>query len=244
MVRQRSILLILSTLVAFASLSSLLAQEEHRSETKAQVPSLDKFHTVIYPLWHDAWPKKDTEALIAMLPELEKGVADISKASLPGILQEKKISWETNVKKLQEITGEYKAAVEAKDSMKLLGAAEKLHGQYEALVRIVRPVMKELMEFHAELYMLYHYYMPEYRLEQMRTSVAVLKEKMSILDKATLPARFKGKQDEFKAAREKLSAAVDELHEILKNPANDQGKTNAAIYTVHGEYQALERLFN
>jgi NADH dehydrogenase/NADH:ubiquinone oxidoreductase subunit G len=244
MLRQRSFLLILSTLVIFAFPSSLLAQEEHRSETKVQVPSLDKFHTVIYRLWHDAWPKKDTEALIAILPEIEKNVADVSKASLPGILREKKPSWDTNIKKLQEIAGEYKAAVEARDSMKLLGAAEKLHGQYEALVRIVRPVMKELAEFHAELYMLYHYYMPEYKLEQMKTSAAALKEKMAALDKATLPARLKGKQDEFQAAREKLSAAVDELHEILKNPANDQGRTNAAIYAVHGNYQVLERLFD
>lgn len=244
MVRPRSFLLILSALVAFAFPSSLLAQEEHRSETKAQVPSLDKFHTVIYPLWHDAWPKKDTDALIALLPGIEKGVTDISRASLPGILQEKKPSWDTNVKKLQEIAGEYKAAVEAKDSVKLLGAAEKLHGQYEALVRIVRPVMKELMEFHAELYMLYHYYMPEYRLEQIRTSAGILKEKMGVLNNAALPARFKGKQEEFQTAREKLSASVDELYEILKNPANDQGKTNAAIYAVHGDYQALERLLN
>lgn len=244
MVRQRSYLLILSVLLAFAFPPSLLAQEEHRSETKAQVPSLDAFHTVIYRLWHDAWPKKDTDALSAMLPEIEKGVADISRAPLPGILQEKKPSWETNVKKLQEIAGEYRAAVEAKDSEKLLGAAEKLHGQYEALVRIVRPVMKELMEFHAELYMLFHYYMPEYKLEQLRTSAAVLKEKMGPLNKAALPARFKAKQDDFQAAREKLSASVDELNEILKNPANDQGKTNAAIHAVHGDYQALERLFD
>jgi hypothetical protein len=242
MVRQRSFLVILSALAACAF--PLLAQEEHRSETKAQVPSLEKFHTAIYRLWHDAWPKKDTDALIAMVPEIEKGVADISKASLPGILREKKPSWDTNVKKLQEIAGEYEAAVEAKDSVKLLGTAEKLHGQYEALVRVVRPVMKELTEFHAELYMLYHYYMPEYKLEQMRTSAAVLKEKMVALNKATLPAPLKGKQDEFQAAREKLSTSVDELHEILKNPANDQGKTNAAIYAVHGDYQTLERLLN
>jgi hypothetical protein len=242
MVRQRFFLLILSALVACAL--PLLAQEEHRSETKAQVPSLDKFHTVIYHLWHDAWPKKDTDALIALVPDIEKHVTEISKASLPGILREKKPLWDTNVKKLQDIAGEYKAAAEARDSAKLLGAAEKLHGQYEALVRVVRPVMKELMDFHAEFYMLYHDYMPEYKLEQMKTSAAVLKEKMVALNMATLPAPLKGKQDEFQAAREKLSASVDELHEILKNPANDQGKTNAAIYAVHGDYQALERLLN
>jgi len=244
MVRKCLSFLMLGAWVILSLPSSLLAQEEHRAETKAQVASLEKFHTVIYKLWHDAWPKKDIDALVGMLPDIEKGVTDVSKESLPGILREKKPSWDTNIKKLQDIAHDYRAAAEAKDSVKLLDAAEKLHGQYEALVRVVRPAVKELMDFHAELYMLYHYYMPEYKLEQIKTSAAVLKEKMVALNKAVLPARLKAKQDEFQAAREKLSTLVDELHEILQNPANDQGKTNAAIYAVHGAYEALQRLFD
>ena len=34
---------------------------------------------------------------------------------------------------------EYRAAVEAKQKQPLLDAAEKLHAQYEALVRVIRP---------------------------------------------------------------------------------------------------------
>jgi hypothetical protein len=239
----RFFLIVLGAWLFSATPAPVPAQEEHRAETKAQVPSLEKFHTVIYRLWHDAWPKKDVETLTALRPEIEKGAADVSKAALPGILREKQPNWDASIKQLQAVLGTYKAAAEAKDSVKLLDAAESLHGQYENLVRIVRPVLKELSDFHAELYMLYHYYMPEYKLKQMKASAAVLKERMATLNKATLPARLKSKQDEFQMAREKLSASVDDLQEILKNPANDQGKTNAAIYAVHGDYQALERLF-
>jgi len=214
----------------------LRAQETSR-ETVPNVPALTEFHKVIYKIWHTAWPNKDYDALTAFLPEVEKGTAAIVSAELPGILRDKKAAWEKAVGELRSIVKEYRAAVEAKQKQQLLDAAEKLHAQYEALVRVIRPPLMQLEEFHAVLYMVYHHYMPGESLEKMRASLDPLREKMAALNKAVLPARFKSKEASFTAARKDLDMAVTELSAAVSS--NDLGKIKAAVETTHDRYVAL-----
>ena len=73
------------------------------AETEARVPALTAFHEVVYPLWHEAWPKKDVDALVALAPKVDDGVAAIAKAELPGILRDKKATWASAVERLKAI---------------------------------------------------------------------------------------------------------------------------------------------
>lgn len=221
------------------------AQEKEAApaaETKAEVPALTKFHAVIYQLWHNAWPKKDYETLAKLLPDIEKHNAEIAAAKLPGILREKQNAWDENVKALQHVVQEYKTAVEKKDNPQLLDAAEKLHTQYERLIRVIRPALKEIEDFHAVLYMLYHYYAPAYDLEKIKASAGELQVKMEALNKAALPERLKKKEEAFAASREKLAASVAALAATL--PSNDEKKIKAAIETMHSDYEALQGVFD
>jgi hypothetical protein len=70
---------------------TLFAQTQE--EVKAEVPELKAFHSVIYKLWHNAWPEKDIAMMAELIPEIEKGVEKVQKAQLPGILREKKPHW-------------------------------------------------------------------------------------------------------------------------------------------------------
>lgn len=241
----------LSRTILFVTLFSLVTivfpagaqenQAERSTELKAEVPALTQFHTVIFKIWHTGWPQKDTAMLASLLPEVEKGVENIATATLPGILRDKKAAWDTRVKELKTITGEYRNAVEKKEAKALLDAAERLHSSYESLVRTIRPAMKELDEFHAVLYVLYHYQMPEYSLEKIKTSVAALKEKMADLNKAVLPERLKNKEQTFIVARAKLSQSVDALASMIRT--KDEAKIKSAINAMHSDYEALERIF-
>jgi len=222
----------------------LLAQEpfkDRTAETTATVPALRKFHTVIFKIWHTAWPNKDYDMLTALFPEVEKGVAEVSNAELPGILRDKQAAWRRGIEKLKEIVKEYKAAMETKQNQPLLDAAERLHSQYEALVRVIRPVLKELDDFHAVLYMLYHYYMPQDSLEEIKGSIQKLQEKMVALNNAALPSRFRGREESFRMARNQLDKAVDELSVVVRS--NEIGKIKAAIETMHTSYKTLENIF-
>lgn len=231
----------IALLVSPAGSQAQTTAPNHSSEVKAEVPELKTFHTVIFEIWHGAWPKKDTAQLAALLPKVEAGVKSVAAAQLPGILRERKAAWEEGVKSLRTVAGDYKAAVEKKDQQGLLDAAEKLHSQYERLVRVIRPALKELDEFHAVLYMLYHYYMPGDSLEQIKSSASALTEKMAALDKAALPERLKSKEPAFVAARQKLSTSVNAL--ATSAPTDDLKKIKTAVISVHTDYQALEKVF-
>ena len=222
----------------------LLSQEatkDRTPETSATVPALNDFHMVIFKIWHTAWPNKDYDMLTALLPEIEQGITAVANAELPGILREKEAAWRDGVEKLQAIVKEYKVAIEAKQRQPLLDAAEKLHAQYEALVRVIRPPLKELGDFHSVLYMLYHYYMPQNSLEEVRVSIGQLQEKMAALNKAILPSRFKGKEASFTVARNQLDKAVAELAVMAR--LNQFGKIKAAVEATHTNYKALARVF-
>jgi len=235
---------LLTLLVLAFTCQPLLSQEatkDRASETSATVPALNDFHTVIFKIWHTAWPNKDYDMLTALLPEIEQGITAVANAELPGILREKKAAWRNGVEKLQVIVKEYKVAIEAKQKQPLLDAAEKLHAQYEALVRVIRTPLKELEDFHAVLYMLYHYYMPQDSLEEVKVSVGQLQEKMAALNKATLPSRFKGKEESFTVARNQLDKTVTELAAMVRS--NEFGKIKAAIGVMHTSYKTLAKVF-
>ena len=210
---------------------------QNPAEAVARVPELDAFHEVIFKIWHEAYPQKNTTMLKQLLPEVENGISEVSAAQLPGILREKKAVWEEGIKRLQSAGDAYKAAVSAEDEAKMLTAAETLHSGFEMLMRSIRPPMKELDDFHSVLYMLYHHYLPKYDLERIRSSAAELKQKMAVLNKAQVPARLKGSSSEFQAARIKLSDSVDSLATTVQT--DNRKAINEAVEAMHSNYVAL-----
>ena len=212
------------------------------ADVEARVPALSAFHEVVYPLWHDAWPKKDVDALVALAPKVSSGVEAIVKAELPGILRDKKSAWDAGVSRLTAIAGEYAVAAGKKDGPALLGAAENLHSQFERMVRIIRPVLKELEAFHATLYVLYHRQLDPFALEGVSQSVRTLKEKMGPLSAATLPERLKAKEETFVAARAQLATAVDAAVASLEG--KDETAIRVAVDLLHTRYQEVEKVFD
>jgi hypothetical protein len=240
---KRSHSLLLSLVCALAT-HVVLAQHDTNpgaAETTPQVPALNRFHTPIYKLWHTAWPKKDTAMMAMLTSDIEKGITEVAQAELPGILRDKKTVWQENVKLLQAVGVEYREAMAGSALEPKMEAAEKLHAQYEQLVRIVRPAMKEIEAFHAVLYMLYHYYLPENSMDKIRSSGKDLRARMDSLNAATLPERLKNKEEAFVAARATLSASVDAVNAAVST--NDEKKIKEAINTMHSDYEKLQKVF-
>jgi len=205
------------------------------------VPALDAMHDIIMPMWHDAWPNKDYKALAAMLPGLEKHLAAVGKADLPGILRDKAPLWAAGLADLKKAGADYKAAVASGKNEDLLKAAEALHMQYEKLVRVIKPALPELDDFHATLYVLYHTQINPLVVAKVTASVETLKVKMAALNKATLPDRLQAKADAFTAQRDRLSKALAALSDTLGS--KDESKITGAIELMHAEYQKLEKVF-
>ena len=230
-------------IILFAVLLSLpLFAQEKDHEVSSQVNELTEFHDIIYQVWHTGWPEKNVKFLQSLLPGIEKGFAEIKGAELPGILRDKKSKWEDGVKKFGVCVEDYKNAVAKNDSVGLLNAAEKLHSQYEMLVRVIRPVLKEVDAFHQVLYMVYHYYTPEYNFEKIKESAVEMQAKIDDLNKAVLSKKLESREEAFNNARMELEVAVKKFNETVKTGDNKKD-IEKAVDLVHSKYESLEKVF-
>jgi hypothetical protein len=230
-----------SLLFALAFLGSI-ALAQLPDETNGRVPELDAFHQPIYALWHEAWPAKDIAKLKSLLPDVEKAYSTLAGAKLPGILRDKQSKWDEKLQVLTRSVKDYRKAVDEGNNDGIMKAAEAVHMNYEQMVRIVRPVMKELDAFHQDLYRLHHYYVPEKKTDQIKASIDSLTKKMEALNAAELPKRLEAKKEQYTKALKNLDDAVKAFAAGVKakKGLDDVAKLET---TLHARYQVLEKVF-
>ncbi len=211
------------------------------AELAADVPELDAVHEFMSPLWHDAFPAKDYEAIAAAVPQFETSLSALDAAALPGILQDKQARWDEQKLLLMESYEGLKAAVEAGSQDEILAFTEAFHMNYEGMVRIIRPVLPELEAFHQHLYGLYHYYGPGYDLEKIRGAATEMAGAIPPLQAAQLPANLASHQAHFEMAVTELGEAVGALVATLDSPS--RADVDTAIDAVHTAYEEVEGIF-
>ncbi len=232
-------------ILAFAVLAlagSAAFAQDVKAETSSEVPELTAFHDIIYPIWHTAYPSKDYAALRHFVPEVNELAAKIYSAQLPGILRDKKAKWEEGLDVFKKSVEAYNAAAEGQNDQALLDAAELLHAKYEALVRLIRPVLAEVDAFHQLLYVLYHKDFPAKAFDKIRESTAALVAKAEAVTKATISKRLEPKADAFRKAAADLLEAAKALDAAGQN--HDHDGMLECVEVLHAKYQALEAVFN
>lgn len=239
----KNFVLILLVLV-FCSFSNSFAQnEDHSTEINSSVQELTDFHEVVYPMWHTAYPNKDYALFKQLLPDINSGVEKIYAAKLPGILRDKEKEWNTGLDKLRASVADYNKACKENNEANMLTSTEVLHSNYEMLVRIVKPVTKEVDEFHKVLYMIYHHYGPNKNTEELSKAVDDLMIRADELKNCVLPKWATNKKDNFAKAADELYNSTKEL-QGLKNSKADDKQIEISIENVHTSYQMLEALFD
>ena len=210
-------------------------------ETDSNVPELMEFHKVIYPIWHNAYPKKDYAALRDYVDKINSLFKKVAAAKLPGILRDKKAEWQEGLEALKKTVEDYNKAAAGDDDAALLLAAEELHSKFEMMVRIIRPVLKEVDEFHRVLYVVYHKHLPSKDFTQIKALSGELKIKAEAITKAELPKRLAAKTDAFNQAAQELYAAAIALEKACG--VGDGAAVEAAVDHLHTRYQKLEGVF-
>ena len=234
-----SLLSLFLVLSLFSLAASIPIQTE---ETESRVEALSEFHEIIYPIWHTAYPEKDYAALREYVPEVNRLAKNLFKAKLPGILRDKKAKWDLGMEQLKKAVEDYNKAAAGEDNQALLDAAEVLHAKFEMMVRLIRPVLKEIDEFHKVLYVVYHKYLPNKEYANIRTVTDDMILKAKAITKAKLPKRLESKSDEFSVAAMELL----EASKLLKATclAGNTDVIEKAVESLHAKYQNLEKIFD
>jgi hypothetical protein len=211
-------------------------------ETESSVPELSAFHEVIYPIWHTAYPEKDIAMLKSLAPQMNELAGTVYAAKLPGILRDKQAKYDAGLARFRAAVEAYAAAAKGPDDKALLDAAETLHARYEGLVRILRPVIKEMDDFHKALYVVYHTDLPAKDWAAVRAAAPDLEVKAEAVAAAKLPARLEAKAESFAKASGELAKAAAVLAGL--GPKADGAAVEQAVQRLHGRYQDLEKIFD
>jgi hypothetical protein len=214
------------------------------SEITSSVPELTSFHEIIFPIWHTAYPAKDINALKGYVPQIKASMDEINKAVLPGILKDKEILWKNQLQQLNVAADNYYKAAGENDDEAMLAAAEGLHHNFEMMNRVIRPVLKEMDDYHQILYIIYHKLYPEKKYDEIAPYMDSLVERADAIRKCPqdkLKKRLGDNISKFEAAANELYDATIALKEVLKG--NDTMKKSEAVQNMHTKYQNLEALF-
>jgi hypothetical protein len=157
-------------------------------------------------------------------------------------LRDKKAKWDEGLEQLKKAVEDYNKAAAGKDDQALLDAAEALHARFEMMVRIIRPVLEEIDEFHKVLYVVYHKYLPNKEYADIRSVTDDMIKKAEAISKAKLPSRLEAKSDDFSSAAQELLEASKKLKaaSLTKN----EELIEKAVGFLHTKYQDLEKIFD
>lgn len=217
------------------------AKQAAPEELNARIPQLEALHEAIMPLWHRAWPEKDTGAMKAALPGVRERVQALNGVALPGILRDRKEAWTAGLAELNSALAAYEKAAAGQESQPLLDAVEKVHAAFEGLVSAVWPKTKELDAYHQVLYQIVHYYAPAKDAAKVREASLQLVERCGALAAAPVPKWAKEKETELKAGFQTLCKDTEAFRDAAKG--DDFAATERALEKAHSQYQAVEKLF-
>lgn len=109
--------------------SSMHMQFERMMRIASPIDSLTtKFHEVMQPLWHEAYPAKDVASIKAGIPELTKWATAISRAN-----SDKCEECQAGSSNLVETVETLRKAAETENNDAVLQALVKVHDAYHAL---------------------------------------------------------------------------------------------------------------
>jgi hypothetical protein len=222
---------------------SLYGQEQiSDTDLNPSIKELTDFHQVIYPIWHTAYPSKDYEMLRSMVDEVNTGAERIYTAKLPGILRDKEKKWNETLAGFKKSVEEYNAAAAGDNNEALLTASEVLHTYYELMVRVIRPLIKELDDFHKTLYVVYHSYLPQKNYNRIKDLTDEFILKATKVKEAKLPSRYNDRTEKFKSASNGLYYSCLALKEALYTDNNVMIEN--AVERLHTDYQKAEAVFD
>jgi hypothetical protein len=231
--------------LSFYSPVSFAQTEIDPAEITSEVPELSDFHKIIYPMWHDAYPAKDYDALKGFVPQIKASVESINRAELPGILRDKEAEWKSGLDELNIAAQNYFNAANGNDNEALLAAAERLHSVYERMNRVIRPVIKEIDDFHQSLYIIYHKLYPDGKYDEIAGLTGDLMIKAEAIMKCPrerLKRMLGDNITKFDVSAKHLFNATIGLKEALNG--DDPEKKNEAVESLHTAYQDLDAVFH
>ncbi len=231
-------LLILSLLLLLVS--AVQADESgcpaHKAAEQGFNP-IDDFHKILAPVWHDAWPEKDYDALIAAGPKFKEAFDGIAKLEPKFKSKAREAKFMALRKEFKQKVDEFATAARAGDKEKVYEIMPDLHDAFEMTASSLLPVdYPEFDGFLTTLSIIAKKHIPKNNMEGIIGSTETLVEKASHLNEKTLPEELQEHKkavlsdlSTIKAITKKMKECCDkkEMDEYKKHLTELQKKVDA-----------------
>ncbi len=194
-----------------------------------------EFHHVMAQAWHQAWPSKDYDALIAAGPVFKEKFAGIAALEPEFKTEARMVRFEENRKQFAELVDAYATAAEAKDNVTVYKLMPDLHDAFEMTASALLPISyPEVDNVVITLNLIRENHMPHDNTEGIIGSTETLHRKVAMLNEETIPEDLASKKDEilvqFKEWK-KLAAHMEECckGERMEHYEEDVAKLAASI---------------
>ena len=208
---------------------------------KPGVTGIREFHEVLYPVWHDYFPKGDFQAIRDAIPEFKRTTKILTETELPQFYHNVKNDFDAKRENLALAVDKMESVAQTGNDQELAKAVEEMHTAFERMARVLSPRTRELEEFHLVLYPLWHQAMPDKDYQAIKAAVPSLGSKMNALMQAQLPQRFSDIEPQFLEKREALRLSVEDLASVCRQNKDDQIIDKLTV--MHDAYRALDQVF-
>ena len=211
---KRSVIVVVFILIA----AGARAHEDcpaDRAATAGFAP-FETFHHIMAPAWHQAWPKKDYEALLAAGPKFVEAFVAIEQLK-PHLKSEvRRQSFVEQRQLFGKLIIKYAEACEQADSVLVYQLMPDLHDAFEATAATLLPVsFPEFEGLVITLDIIVGTHLPGNNVKGLVGSTETLLTKMENLIVAPLPTEFEAAEDEIKPKLEMMRHLVLHMLEAL-----------------------------
>ena len=257
MLSSRSLKLSLILLFLFAGLSFLSAMADEQTasteegDTLVAAPdtanllrrTMDDFHAVLQPLWHESYPEEDLKTIREKAPLLQEKIMALIRVPAPAEFSQEEEKLHTFLSKRQELAFyvmEFNRVAKDGPDSTLGSAFETMHWGYEELEKFFAVQIEELDKFHETLYYLWHRALPARDYAEIRKTAPVIKAEMDSLMTVPVPSGCNIKEEEFEKRKTALKDAVYGFAATCEKGTEDQ--IDAALKALHDRFAELNSL--
>lgn len=194
------------------------AQEGYPADSAATagfVP-FETFHHIMAPAWHQAWPKKDYEALLAAGPRFAEAFVAIEQLKPQFTTETQQQAFIKHRKRFAELVEQYAEACQRADSALVYRLMPDLHDAFEATAATLLPVsFPEFEGLVITLDIIVGTHLPDNNVEGLVGSTETLLAKMENLIVAPLPTELEAAEDQIKPKLEMMRHLVLHMLEAL-----------------------------
>ena len=178
--------------------------------------SFETFHHIMGPAWHQAWPKKDYEALLAAGPKFADAFVAIEQLKPQLKSEVRRRSFVEQRQLLGKLVVKYAKACEQGDSAVVYQLMPDLHDAFEATAATLLPVsFPEFEGLVITLDIIVGTHLPGNNVKGLVGSTETLLAKMENLIVAPLPTELEAAENEIKPRLEMMRHLVLHMLEAL-----------------------------